>query len=1019
MTSRTVRAKVASFACLLLASPAFSQPEQPTEDDDLAADETPVDAPAPEEPAEPPPAPEPEDMDEDEALSEEDAALLAESEASMTKPVEKGKGAIVGVVTDTKFNEPVIEGNVSVVGTKIRTLTDLEGRFRLELPPGTYTLRFSYELHRSTRVEGVVVKPGQIVHADAQLTPDESAVDVVDVVASVDRSSLEGQTIKRQKDAAVGDGVGRAEIARAPDRNAAEAARRVVGASIVGGRFVYVRGLGERYTNASLNGAPLPSPEPDRNTVPLDLFPSLIIDSINISKTFTPDMPADFAGGSVRIYTRQFPRETLFQVSLSGGYNTETTFRQGYDYPGSNTDWLGFDGGTRSLPDSVPDHKVSEGFDLPDGSQVTEEETERVGKELNSTMSTRDKTMPPNWGVSVVAGDAFKTGESQKLGAIASINYSRSYETYRDEIVRVYAPPVAGSSELRPVADSLANSTVDKVRWGAFASVAYEFSPQHTLTLTGLHSQLADDEAFELDGTYNASITGRGHATSLTYISRSLDVLQLRGEHDFPSLLGARLEWFGSLSHAGRDQPDTRSNVYAFNPDADPPVWNWTQGPQSGSHLFTEQGEDTKSAGLDWTQPFSKADTAPKVKLGGMLTTREREFDARPFAFERQTRLTPEQQQLLFCAGQEYPRNCPDKLFFWDNIGPVLQLDEKTAETDSYSAGLDVYAGYVMADMEVIDNVRVVAGPRIENTDLFIRTIDPYSATAEPIESRIEKTDVLPAAAVHFKATPKAGARFAASRTLARPQLREMAPFRFLPYFGGYPVRGNPDLEMTYITNLDSRFEFFPTLREVLAFSVFYKHFVAPIEEVLSLTTEGADQTYENAKGADMIGVELEARKTLEFLTPVLEDFALMANLTLVHSQVILDRVGVNTNAQRPLSNQSPFVFNLALDYAHQPTRTTARILYNVNGPRIATVGAEGMEDIYEQPRHLVDLTVAQGIGDHFELKGAVSNLLFAPIRFTQDGPDPDGSGPRKPKEYLTNRYQPGATFTLSAAYTH
>jgi hypothetical protein len=168
-----------------------------------------------------------------------------------------------------------------------------------------------------------------------------------------------------------------------------------------------------------------------------------------------------------------------------------------------------------------------------------------------------------------------------------------------------------------------------------------------------------------------------------------------------------------------------------------------------------------------------------------------------------------------------------------------------------------------------------------------------------------------------------------------------------------------------------------------------------------------------------MIGVELEARKTLGFLTPVLEDFSLMANLTLVHSQVILDRLGVNTNRQRPLSNQSPYVLNVSLDYAHQPTRTTARILYNVNGARIATVGAQGMADIYEQPRHLVDLTVAQGLGDHFELKGALSNLLFAPVRFTQEGPDPDGAGPEEPREYLTNRYQPGATFTLSAAYTH
>ncbi|HVJ17327.1 MAG TPA: TonB-dependent receptor [Polyangiaceae bacterium] len=1017
MLSRSVRAKFASVVTFLLVSPAFAQPTDPA-DDEAMADEIPEDEgePAKKEEAPEEPADAEEGMD-DEALAEEDAALLEEMEASTSKPIPKGQGAVIGRVTDTKFNEPVIEGNVSALGTKFRTLTDLEGNFRLDLPPGTYTLRFSYELHRSTRVEGVIITEGKMVRADAQLTPDESAVDVVEVVADVDRSSLEGQTLRRQRDAAVGDGVGRAEIARTPDRNAAEAARRVVGASIVGGRFVYVRGLGERYTNASLNGSPLPSPEPDRNTVPLDLFPSLIIDSITIAKSFTPDMPADFAGGSVRIYTRQFPRETLFQVSLSAGFNTETTFQEGLGYEGSSTDWLGFDGGTRQLPDSVPDALVADDT-VVNGQELGQNGVLAIGRDVNSYMTTRPETMPPNHGLSIVAGDAFKLGESQKLGAIVALNYGRSYETTRDEVLRIYGNPAPGTSELRPLTDAKADTTIDKVRWGAFASVAWEISPQHRLSLTGLHSQLADDEAMEIHGNFDGgSISGPGHATSLSYVSRSLDVAQLRGEHDFPSLLNARLDWFGSLSRAGRDQPDTRSTLYALN-DGDPPFWFFTQGPQSGSHLFSNQSENTRSAGIDWTQPFSKAEDAAKVKLGGMITDRERDFNARLFVFEPQRRLTPDQRAFLQCDGTTYPLDCPDKLFVPDNIGPVLGFREGTTDNDEYTAGLKVYAGYVMADLDVMKDVRLVVGPRVEDTELFVKSVNPWLPT-EPIESRIDATDVLPAASVHFKATKQAGARFAASRTLARPQLREMAPYLQIPYFGGYEVRGNPDLDITYITNLDARFEYFPTLREVLAFSVFAKHFVDPIEEVLVPTSGGAELSYQNAKSADMVGIELEARKSLEFASPVLTDFSLVANLTLVKSQVLLDQIGINTNAERPLSNQSPYVVNVALDYARQLSRTSARLLYNVYGPRVAQVGSNGLEDVYEQPRHVVDLSVSQGIGEHFEVKGTGSNLLFAPVRFTQDGPDPDGSGPREPKEYLITRYDPGATFTISAAYTY
>jgi TonB-dependent receptor len=316
-----------------------------------------------------------------------------------------------------------------------------------------------------------------------------------------------------------------------------------------------------------------------------------------------------------------------------------------------------------------------------------------------------------------------------------------------------------------------------------------------------------------------------------------------------------------------------------------------------------------------------------------------------------------------------------------------------------------------MADFELLDSLRLVAGPRLEVTDQFIRTVDPFSATAVPEEYRIEETDVLPGASLVYGAAKRVNARFAASRTLARPQLRELSPFNNAPYFGGYPVQGNPDLELTYITNLDTRFEFFPTLREVLAFSFFYKHFVDPIEEVLRVRTETPYISYDNADGADLMGVELEARKDLEFASPVLKDFAVTANLTLAHSQVKLRDPGIATNPSRPLSNMSPYIVNFSLDYVSQDSRWQARVLYNVHGPRLNTVGLDGMQDIYEEPRHLIDLTVVKGFGEHFELKGNAQNLLFAPVRFTQEGPDG--------KENLTTRYQPGATFTLTGAYTH
>lgn len=929
----------------------------------------------------------------------------AEEAAILSKPPAAGKGAIVGVVTDTQLHESVIEAQVAIVGGSARTFTDLEGRFRLELPPGTYDVRLSYELYRPTRVAQVVVKAGEVTRIDVSLAPDESSVETVEIVSQVDQASVEGQTWERRRSAAVGDGVGRAEIARTPDRNAAEAARRVVGANVVGGRFVYVRGLGERYTNASLNGSPLPSPEPDRNTVPLDLFPALVIDSITISKTFTPDQPADFAGGSVKILTRKFPEQPLLQLSLNAGLNTATSFRQGLDYQGSSTDWLGFDGGLRQLPEQVPDEKLSR------------QDAERLGPQLSSRMSTRRRRVPPSHGGSLVLGDAWKLGAERKLGALLALSYGRSYQVIRDERLRVYRLPSAGSEELFPRVDYRAERGIEAVRWGAFASLSYEASPHHRFSVNGLHSQSADDTASEIEGFAESSGRSPVHLTRLSYASRALDFGQVKGEHELPALANARLDWFAALSHATRDEPDTRSNLYFRPLESAEPAWIWQAGAQSGSHFFAQQNELSRAGGVDWTQPLSRQPDAPKLKLGGAISSRERAFSARRFELGRGRSLSPAERALFSCSGVTFSSDCSDKLFRSSHVGTILTIDEKTRENDAYDAGLDVYAGYLLLDAEVLSGLRAVAGARLEATRQDIRSFNPF-APEEAIAGEIAQLDVLPALSLVYGVSKQANTRLAISKTLARPQLRELAPFVFNPYFGGLPTQGNPQLRLTRVTNADLRFEYFPTLREVLAFSFFYKRFEHPIEEVLRTRGE-AYVTYDNAPSADLFGVELEARQNLERLTPALKHLTALANLTWVESRVKLDTLGINTNASRPLSNQAPYVVNLALDYSRPETRTQARISYNVSGARLVMVGSEGLQDTYEQPRHLLDLTIAQGIGQHFELKANAQNLLDAQVKTTQKGPDPDGAGPRKAQEFITSELRLGTSFSLSASYTY
>lgn len=956
----------------------------------------------------------PSDSELDSQLKAEEAAQAA----AIAKPPAKGKGAIVGIITDTKFSEAIIEGRIQILGSKREVFTDTEGRYRIELPPGKYSLRISYEMHQPTRVDEIEVIEGKLVQVDAQITPDDTAVETVVIEEEADRTSLEGQTLQRQRSAAVGDGVGRAEIARTPDRNAAEAAQRVVGATIVGSRFVYVRGLGDRYTNSLLNGAPLPSPEPDRQSVPLDLFPSLVLDSLTITKQFTPDVPGDFAGGSVRIATREFPRQTLFQISLSGGYNSETTFKQRLRSHGSSTDYFGYDDGTRHLPSTIPQKQLTDQFSSPN-------ERRYWGRWLNSYMSASPKLMPPNHSLSIVAGDSWKVSDSQKLGAIVALSYSHSYQT-RINSARRYRTITAPDGNRAPAVSDTSDGeqTVDGVRIGAFGSVALDLSKSDRLVLTALRSQSADDTASDLEG-FDRNAGGTLRSEHIEYVSRALNVLQVRGNHTFKPLNEAELQWNASISEATRDQPDTRDVLYRRSPDGQPLRYTWLSGVNSGTHFFATQSESSLGGGLDYTQHVVNNST--KLKFGGLVNAREREFSARRFVLEPDGSgvAAPNGfEDLRSCPGEWRPQ-CPDRLFRLPNIAPGgLNLRELTQQFDGYTASLGVLAGYGMLDFEPAKRFRIIGGARAEHTRQQFSAFSPNNPSVRAIGSNIKHTDILPALSVVFAAAPKTNLRFGVSKTLARPQLREISPFFSTGNGLDLPVQGNPNLKLTGITNVDVRFEQFPTLREVAAFSVFYKHFTDPIEEIVRTSAAGNIITYNNAPSADLIGVELEARKGLEFMAAALKNFAILGNVTLAFSRVSFgNNRGSATNPTRPLSLQSPYIINLSFDYTNPTSATDVRVLYNVFGPRITAVGADGLPDTYEEPRHSIDLTIAQKLGKHVELKAAGQNLLHSAVRFVYRGAQSyreDGATVvAEEKNPLVRSYNPGTTFTLTASYTY
>jgi len=957
---------------------------------------------------------EPEPPVEEALPAEEPAEAPVEEETglSLTQPPPAGKGAVAGIVRETKLGDVAIEAFVGIVGTKTAVLTEVDGSFRLELPPGKYQLQVSYELHKPVRISDVTVTAGKITRIDVKLTPEEGVEEAIETVVEIDKQSVEGLLLERQRSAASGDSIGRAEIVKSNDRNAAEAAKRVVGANIEGSRFLFVRGLGERYTNALLDGFPLPSPEPDRQAVPLDLFPAQILESLTVVKTFTPDVPGDFAGGSVRIVTRRIPNKLTLAGSLSLGFNTQATFADFLTYNGGSADFLGIDDGTRALPDDFPDSKVIRGVERPNGDLITRDDIKGYGKELNTSMTARRTLGPPNHSGNVVVANSWPLGSWGRVGVMAALVYDRRFERRVDATLGTYRNAVEGEDGeldgLKPLNSLSYERGTDKVSWGGLAGVTLEIGDDHELSLTGLHTRSSDSEAGRLFGRHDERSASL-QETRLSFVSRALTFGEFSGKHKIKQLGNLEVEYGIGIARATRDEPDTRGSTYQYDGTQD--VFAFEDDSTSGAHFYSEQGETTYSGKLDLTQPLREGDLPAKVKFGGAVNVRDREFLARRFRFRPDRDGAP--AGFDTCPGPDFAIDCQDKLFTDSNIdGGFLELEENTRENDGYRAGLNVFAGYAMFDGALTKQLRFIIGPRVEISQQTITPFDPVNLDLETETSELNEVAILPSASLIYSPLSRANLRASLTRTVARPQLRELAPFAYADYFGGREIRGNIDLENTSIINADTRFEYFPSSREVLAVSAFYKRFEDPIEQVLLASSGRGVITFDNAIGGNLFGVEFEARKSLDMFAKALRPFTVIANLTLAHSRVDLDPVSAVqlTSQSRPLSLQAPYIVNAAIDFDEPEWGTRARLLYNVVGPRLYQVGSNGIPDIYEVERHVLDLSVGQEIGKHVEIRGAVTNLIDSPVRRAHDTESGDN---------VTEEYRLGRTFSIGVALTY
>jgi hypothetical protein len=903
--------------------------------------------------------------------------LFAATALAQERPPAVKKGAVQGRVLREDTGEPLIEARVQVVGTPLRALTDIDGRFRLELPPGTYELRVFYDVYQPLRVRRVVVRAGEVNTLNVVLrrAPDEVIRVVIDV--EPDRSTAAALLVERKKSATASDAVSAEQIAKSPDANASDAVKRVVGATVVDGKYVYIRGLGERYSNTLLNGAFLPSSEPDRPAVPLDIFPSVLLSNLTLNKTALPDIPGDFAGGSLNINTREFPEKLTFKVDLKGSVNTATSFREMNGYPGGK-DYFGFDDGTRALPAEVPrDRGVRLGVGDP---PLTRDEMVRIATSFRDIWQVRRLRTGMDHGIAATVGgtEGFR---DNKLGYLASVSFSKSYRTLSSEIIALRA----SGSELVPREKLNDEEGRESTQLGGLLDLGFTLGPRHKLHFVSLYTHSAEKSA-EMQSGFSDTDGTNILTSRLRFVSQSLSFNLLQGRHKLGS--DHLLKWQLNYARTDRNEPDTRDIAYN---EAVGVGYRFRNQPGSGERFFSNLVENGGGGGFDLTLRFR----GWSLKTGALGRQAERDFSARRFRFRYQG----SDASILFQP--------PEALFSPENLRQSFVLDERTLASDLYKADIRHAATYLMGDITAFGKLRVVGGARFEYFRQELDSGSPFAFASESVpNARHVDGDLLPSLGLIYSVRDDMNVRASYASTVARPLLRELAPFLFFDFNRRRNVQGNPALERTYVYNADLRWELFPGAGQVLAVSVFYKHFSQPIERVIY--SDLGDVKFDNALSARTFGAEVEASTGLGLLHPSLRNVSLGANLTLASSNVSLstEQLAVQTSRERPMQGQSPYVVNVSLGYSRPEWDTELAILYNVYGPRIADVGANFLPDVYERPFHRVDISYAQGLSKNLRLKLTGTNILNQPISLQQRG-------------VTVLRYRPGANVGATLSYTY
>ncbi len=922
------------------------------------------------------------------------------------------QSTISGLVIDEDLGEGLISAYVFVENTDKASATDFDGKYSIEIEPGTYTLKVTYVGYADKIIKDVVVKENETTYLDINMSSGSKEIEEVVVTAKVIERSENTVMMLQKKSFKIQDGISSQEMAKLSVGSVASAMKKITGATVQDGKYLNVRGLGDRYSLAQMDGIILPSVDPYKNSAQLDFIPTNIIDNIIASKSFTPDQPGTFTGGNVTIKTKSLPERETFSAGISLGYNTEASLSNNFLMNERNSlDFLGYDDGSRSLNQDFLLEENQKGLVsvLPTLAQIGRNEeveiNDGLSKSLDFGFESDYKRAPLNHGINLSYGNSYALKNGHQIGLILSGKYSRNY-THREN--RTQANYTI-NGELRNFGNYEVDQSTEVPSINAFGGLTYRFNSNNELTLKNIYSHQTTISSRYIIGEDGQNIEAPSFKVGRdnTFQELGLNLTSLSGRHVIPKARNLKIEWTASSINSFRKEPELAYLSTQYNaetgfegiPDANvaPPL------------LFWRDIHDNSYTGkIDFTLPiFDKWNMDLKSGLFYNLMMRN----------SNETTLNIATSS----SAEQFNGINIDEYFSSENAGIVGTTSNEnylvgnyavdlTNPVNSYKGNNNIYAGYLMAMAKPNDNFKFVTGVRVEHTDIFAQSnvVEALGIEADSTNTgSIVSTDFLPSISLIFNTNEDSNFRLGYSRTIARPSLREVAPFASWDPIISIFYLGNPNLNITNIDNYDARWEWFMNPGELVALSVFYKDFTNPI----SLSVKPASNTefqYVNVASGFVSGVEIEFRKSLNVISENLRDFKFGGNIAFIRSRMDIPSDARYIPEVRTFTGQSPILANANLTYSNPDLGIEGGIAYNYIGRRLANLGDQA-PDTYAQPFNTLNVNFGYTF-KNYTIKLAGLNLINNNVTESLIYNEQD---------YITSDYTRGRTFTFGVSYKY